>query len=158
MFHDIVSAASWASALSELHFLRQGTQLACVGPACVQQLSGRALEAEGPGHEPRRRDELQFDAVLGADASQDDVFQRTWQGTCWNTLSQPKSYCIDGIILAHNCPLLPKHTTIHGVSDALQSVHVPNMRICSARCRHQTLVPCTKVCPQWWACRSWSTA
>ena len=42
----------------------------------MQQLSGRALEAEGPGHEPRRRDELQFDAVLGADAAQDDVFQR----------------------------------------------------------------------------------
>lgn len=45
----------------------------------MQQLSGCALEAEGPGHEPRRRDELQFDAVLGADAAQEDVFQRAWQ-------------------------------------------------------------------------------
>ena len=51
----------------------------CAGPACVRQLSGRALEADGPGHEPRRRDELRFDAVLGADAAQDDVFQRAWQ-------------------------------------------------------------------------------
>lgn len=46
------------------------------GPPCIQQLSGQALEADGAGHEPRRRDTLQFDAVLGADAAQEDVFQR----------------------------------------------------------------------------------
>jgi len=50
------------------------------GPACLEQRSGQALEADGAGHEPRRRDTLQFDAVLGADAAQDDVFQRApWQ-------------------------------------------------------------------------------
>ncbi|KAK9840656.1 hypothetical protein WJX81_007629 [Elliptochloris bilobata] len=45
------------------------------GSACVQQRSGQVLEADGPGHERRRRDELHYDAVLGADAAQDDVFQ-----------------------------------------------------------------------------------
>ena len=64
----------------------------------MQQLSGRALEAEGPGHEPRRRDELHFDAVLGADAAQEDVFQRAWQAAAgtrvwWNCKSPHRWVC-----------------------------------------------------------------
>ena len=90
----------------------------------MQQLSGRVLEAEGPGHEPRRRDELQFDAVLGAEAGQDDVFQRACQapaGICLCHLSGSLHSEIPERTAA-SCCLCPQMR--YGVGVALQTGHV----------------------------------
>lgn len=125
----------------------------------MQQLSGRALEAEGPGHEPRRRDELQFDAVLGAEAGQDDMFQRAHLLELSNVKLSGSLH--SGVPERTAASCLYPHMCYRGWCCSAERACLTRLR-CEVGTQyllsHSKVMGVSCMWLQWWACRLWSTA